>query len=192
VRLRKHLSFANVMSLAAVFIALGGSAPAATELVTLKKDTIGAKQLKKNSVRSDEVRNASLQAGDFAPGQLPRGEQGPQGPAGTARAYATVQPDASFAPGTKHPGFVDVFEPDGHPFGINCLVPEPGIDVTSPVSAVASPEWTWSGTSSSFIHAQTNVVECPEGTLEVRAYALQGNPPTVALSDRAGFTVLLP
>jgi hypothetical protein len=212
-RVRSHLTFANVMSIVAVFIALGGSAFAAHEIAKIRKNSVGAKQLKDNSVASPEVRNGSLSAGDFAPGQLPQGERGPegaqgpqgpagttgpagpQGPAGTARAYATVQANASFVPDTKHPGFTDVFEPAGAPGtvdGINCLVPEPGIDVSEPASAVASPEGTWSGTRDSFVHTQTNVIACPPGTLEVRAYELEGNPPVSQLSGRVAFTVILP
>jgi hypothetical protein len=79
------LTFANVMSVTAVFIALGGSAVAITQL---PKDSVGAKQIKAGAVRSAEVKDFSLRASDFAKDSLPagtagpKGEQGPQGPAG--------------------------------------------------------------------------------------------------------------
>lgn len=112
-RIRARLSFANVVSLIALFVALGGSSYAA---VTLVRNSVGAKQIKAGAVRSSEVKNGSLLRKDFKAGQLPAGDkgdtgaQGPQGPAGatgapgTARAFARVQVDGTletgFVPGT--------------------------------------------------------------------------------------------
>jgi len=92
-RLAKKLTFANVMSMMAVFIALGGSAVAVTQL---PQDSVGAKQIKAGAVRSAEVKDFSLQASDFAKGTLlkgDKGEKGEQGPAG--------QPGAPGTPGTS-------------------------------------------------------------------------------------------
>jgi hypothetical protein len=87
---RSHLSFANVISVIALFVALGGASYAA---VTLPKNSVGAKQIKKNgvgaseikksAVRTGEVKNGTLRAQDFAAGQLPRGPQGTPGQNGT-------------------------------------------------------------------------------------------------------------
>ncbi len=66
-RLTKKLTFANVMSVTALFIALGGSAIAVTKL---PKDSVGARQIKDGAVRSAEVKDFSLQANDFAKGTL--------------------------------------------------------------------------------------------------------------------------
>jgi hypothetical protein len=91
-RLARKLTFANVMSVTAVFIALGGTAIAVTQL---PKDSVGAKQIKAGAVRSAEVKDFSLQTNDFAKGTLlkgDKGEKGEQGPAG--------QPGAPGAPGT--------------------------------------------------------------------------------------------
>lgn len=60
--LRKRLTYANVMSSVAVFIALGGSAYAATQL---KKNSVGTKQLKKNAVVGAKVKDGSLSAVDI-------------------------------------------------------------------------------------------------------------------------------
>jgi hypothetical protein len=90
------LTFANVMSVIAVFIALGGSAVAVTQV---PKNSVGANQIKKNAVSSSKVKDFSLQAKDFAEGSLPagaagpKGEPGPQGPAGP--------PGTPGAPGTS-------------------------------------------------------------------------------------------
>lgn len=87
-RLRSHLTFANVVSLLALFVALSGGAYA----LTLPKNSVGPKQLKRNAVtpskikkgavNSSKVRDGSLLPNDFKPGQLPRGEKGEQGERG--------------------------------------------------------------------------------------------------------------
>ena len=63
---------AGVIACAALAIALGGSAFAATMLAP------------KNSVGSPQVIDGSLLKRDFKRGQLPRGAQGPQGVQGPA------------------------------------------------------------------------------------------------------------
>jgi hypothetical protein len=90
-RFRSRLTFANVVSLMALFVALSGGAYA----LTIPNNSVGAKQLKKNAVlgskikrgavASSDVRNGSLLSADFKAGQLPqgaKGDTGPQGPAG--------------------------------------------------------------------------------------------------------------
>ena len=107
--LRKHLSFANVMSVVAVFIALGGASYAAVNLPKnsvgtkqLKEKSVGTKQLKEKSVgtkqlkgkavstkklsadavTSGKVRDGSLLAIDFKEGELLSGPTGPAGVTG--------------------------------------------------------------------------------------------------------------
>jgi hypothetical protein len=67
---RPRLSYANVVATLALVLAASGGAYAAT-------------QLPKNSVGSKQVKNSSLQAKDFKPGQLPAGATGPAGPQGS-------------------------------------------------------------------------------------------------------------
>ncbi len=62
--MRRHLSFANVTSLLALFVALGGTSYAVA--------TIGTKQIKNNSVRSVDVRNGTLVSRDVKRGSLGR------------------------------------------------------------------------------------------------------------------------
>lgn len=76
---RRHLSYANVMATFAVFLALGGLSYAAT---TLPANSVGAKQLKHAAVTAVKVKTHSLLASNFAPGQLPRGPDGPPGSQG--------------------------------------------------------------------------------------------------------------
>ena len=115
----RHLSghFAkNVVAYLALFVALGGTSFAA---VSLKRNSVKGKHIAANAVTSPKVKNASLLATDFAPGQLPRGEsgatgaqgaqgalgergeQGEQGPAGqngTPDAFARVGADGTLQP----------------------------------------------------------------------------------------------
>ncbi len=60
-RVRRGLSFANVMSVVAVFLALGGSAYA----FHLGRNSVGPSQLKRNAVSSPKVRNNSLKGLDI-------------------------------------------------------------------------------------------------------------------------------
>jgi hypothetical protein len=78
--MRARLTYANVISTLALFIVLGGSAYAATQIT--------GKQIKNNTVTSADIKNRSLKAVDFKSGQLPKpgatgaGPVGPAGPQG--------------------------------------------------------------------------------------------------------------
>jgi len=101
---------AMLVALLALFVALGGSSYAA---LNLPKGSVGAKQLKQNSVTSPKVKRGSLLVSDFRASQRarlrgPRGRRGPQGlqglqgpqgvpgPAGTPNGYTQAQADALF------------------------------------------------------------------------------------------------
>ena len=98
-KLRSHLC-SNIVGYVALFVALSlGTAWAAT----LSKNSVGPKQISKNAVKepeiakdavraseildnavdTDEVSDASLLSEDFAPGELPQGEQGVPGAPGS-------------------------------------------------------------------------------------------------------------
>jgi hypothetical protein len=95
---RPRLTYANVMSTIAVFLALGGTSYA------VARNSIGSAQLKRNAVTSTKVRDHSLRAADLAPsariGQ--RGQRGPQGPG----VPVTPEPwkPLAFAPGWANYG----------------------------------------------------------------------------------------
>ena len=86
-RLKERLSFASVVSLLAVFVALGGSAYAAG---VLPVNSVGTPQLKGSSVTSGKVKDGTLKAVDFARNQLRAGPDGAAGPAGPAGPAAVV------------------------------------------------------------------------------------------------------
>jgi hypothetical protein len=81
--IRSHASFANVVSVMALFVALGGTSVAA---VTLAKNSVGSKQIKKNAVRASEIKSNAVGAseirsnavagGDVADGTLGSGDLG--------------------------------------------------------------------------------------------------------------------
>ena len=111
-KLRNRLTYANVVATLALFVALGGSSYAA---IALKRGSVKGKHLAKNAVTAPKVRNASLLSEDFAPGQLPQGEQGQKGEQGqtgdkgdkgdagepgSAIAYASVTAAGALDPGS--------------------------------------------------------------------------------------------
>jgi hypothetical protein len=57
--LRKHVTFANVMSLVAVFIALGGSA------VALRANSVGSRQIKDDAVKGRHVADGKIKGKDL-------------------------------------------------------------------------------------------------------------------------------
>src|SRR3954454_8919669 len=89
--LRSKLSFANVTSLLALFVALGGTGYAA---ITLPRNSVGSKQirtgavgsseLRKGAVRSSDVRDRSVRLRDISTSARDslRGQTGATGPAG--------------------------------------------------------------------------------------------------------------
>jgi hypothetical protein len=112
--IRGKLSFANVMSMVAVMIALGGTSYAAT----LARNSVGSPQIKfkavKNtdlgdsSVTSGKVKNGSLLAKDFALGQVPTGPRGATGATGPTGAPGAQGPIGQTGPpGTNGVNGVD-------------------------------------------------------------------------------------
>ena len=65
-RRRPTLSFANVVSVLALFVALGGSAYAATQI---PRNSVGTKQLKNRSITAAKIRNGAVTAAKL--GALP-------------------------------------------------------------------------------------------------------------------------
>jgi hypothetical protein len=83
-------NYANVMATIAMFIALGGSAYAATSLTgrDIQNNTLTGVDVRKGSLGTSDIKNGELLRRDFRAGSLPRGTRGatgatgPQGPAG--------------------------------------------------------------------------------------------------------------
>ena len=84
-KLRPRLTYANVASSLALFLAVsGGTAIAAATIGTsdIKNRAVTTPKLANGAVTGAKVKNRSLTAADFKSGSLPAGPQGPQGPAG--------------------------------------------------------------------------------------------------------------
>ena len=114
---RGPLTYANVMSTLAVFIALGGLGYAAT----LPRNSVGARELKNRAVTnakirtgavtSAKIRDRSLLAKDFRAGQLlpgPKGDPGAPGAAGAPGAKGDT--GAQGAPGPAGPSGISGYE----------------------------------------------------------------------------------
>jgi hypothetical protein len=136
---RPRLTYANVVSSIALFIALGGTGYAVTKL---PRNSVGNRQLKANAVTSGKIRRGAVQSSDLAPtarsaSRGPRGPEGPVGAAGPTGPSETIQ--------VKHPEAV--------------LIPvEAGGTVT--LAAVAMPAGSW------LFNAQTRIVYAGTGTSE--------------------------
>lgn len=112
-KLRSRMTYANVVATIALFVALGGSSYAALKVTgrNVPKDALTGADIKNltgrdvinnsltgadvKNLTSADVTNGKLLAEDFAPGQLPKGETGATGPAGSALAYAHINADGT-------------------------------------------------------------------------------------------------
>ncbi len=83
-----RLSFA--LSATALIVAVLGTTPLgrAAANLAVPRGSVGTAELRDGAVTAAKVRDASLLARDFGPGQLPRGAQGPPGPAATIEGVA--------------------------------------------------------------------------------------------------------
>jgi hypothetical protein len=131
-KLRSRMTYANVVATIALFVALGGSSYAALKVTgrNVPKDALTGADIKNltgrdvinnsltgadvKNLTSADVTNGKLLAEDFAPGQLPKGETGATGPAGSALAYAHINAD----------GTVDQAIPRPMPMSIRVTAPQ--------------------------------------------------------------------
>ena len=67
-RLRPRVTFANVVSLLALFVALGGSSYAALRVTSrdIRNNTVRSEDLRNNHVRGRDIRNSTIRGGDVA------------------------------------------------------------------------------------------------------------------------------
>ncbi len=142
---------AMVVACLALLVALGGTGYA---ISNPPPDSVGPLQLRDNAVTntkiangavtSEKVRNRSLLAIDFLPGQLPRGKPGPAGavgppgPAGPAGAAGPAGPAGVISSVTVRTGSVTITDPtkeDGkfqtRSVSVNCDSGEKAISATT-------------------------------------------------------------
>jgi hypothetical protein len=92
-RLRVHLSYANVTATVALFIALGGTSYAVSQL---PRNSVGPSQIRSGAVRSEEIKDGVVRSRDIANRSISlrdvsvgtrralRGHMGPPGPQGAS------------------------------------------------------------------------------------------------------------
>jgi hypothetical protein len=95
--LRPSLTFANVVSCLALFVALGGSAYAATQL---KKNSVGSKQLKSNAVTTAKIKDGAITGSKVQLSTLGTV------PSATTATRATTAGNADTLGGTPSSGFL--------------------------------------------------------------------------------------
>ena len=82
IRIRRHLTYANVVSTLCLFVLLGGSAYAAAKITgrNVKNGSLTGRDVKNNSLTGKDVKR--LGPADFKAGALPEGPRGPAGATG--------------------------------------------------------------------------------------------------------------
>jgi hypothetical protein len=100
--MRRHITFANVMSLFAAFVALGGTGYAVTQLPA---GSVGTKQLKKSAVTSAKIGTGQVKAADLGAGVVTSGKLAAGAVGAAAIADGTVA-SADIADGTIATGDV--------------------------------------------------------------------------------------
>jgi hypothetical protein len=144
----QNLSYANIVATLALVLAVTGGAYAAT-------------QLPKNSVGSKQVKDSSLKAKDFKPGQLPAGATGPQGPAG---AKGAAGPTGPAGPSVVVTGGMTVGQ---RVFTDGC--PNAGFESTTPLT-VDVPTVIWADTRVSYSPLGSGLDQTHTGSVVVRIY----------------------
>ena len=117
-------TYANVVATLALFIALGGSAIAAS---TLGKNSVGPKQLKKNAVTTPKVKNKAITGAKIKPGTITGTQVNAStlGPVPVANLANSIAPPEAWHPASLENGWAN---PDALPVSaeIGRLLQGPG------------------------------------------------------------------
>lgn len=209
-RLHAHMTFANVASGLALFVALAtGGAYAAGNLIgsgDIAKDAIKSKHIGKGQVKSSDLADDAVtqgDRGDTGP-QGAQGIEGIQGPAGSARAWGSVG-----SSGNIDPAFGVAGDADNPEAGVYCITLAPTIDLDSVVVLTGADidrnatdaagankslsEWSSDRTSS----------PCPTTQVTIRTFVYDGDgidntePPTnptgdIMVVENEAFTFMVP
>lgn len=156
-RIRRHLTFANVVSCVALFAALGGASYAA---IQLPKNSVGAKQIKPNAINASKVKDGTLGIAEFNASQRsqlqgPAGQPGPRGPQGQPGPLLQTLPSGKTQTGAY--GFASTRAEAGNPF-------TPGVEVSYPIPLSFTPAFEIVGSG------QLPTANCP-GSVEKPAAA---------------------
>ena len=180
---------ATVISLVALFVALGGTGYAA---LAIPRNSVGSAQVINHSLRTTDLSRTAVDAlkGSHGP-EGPAGSQGPEGPegprgaagaAGTARAYAEVDNTTPSLVTARTKNITAVTRVDD---GVYCLTPATGIDPRAVAPATAQ-EFELSDTDG-FVMVVGSGSDCPAGQFEVETDDLDGEP-----TNDVAFDLLVP
>jgi hypothetical protein len=147
--LRSRLTFANVVALLALFVALGGTSVAA---VTLANNSVKSKHIARGNVKRSDIGNnavnsakvaaGSLTSSDFAAGQIPAGPAGPAGAKGETGDVGPQGPAGSVAMLARMNAIPDTFVDDttfGSPTGTSTAsTSEDSVSMVSPDVALTA------------------------------------------------------
>ena len=156
--MRKHLSYANVVSTLALFLVLGGTAVAAKVIITkpsqLGKNVVTNKKVKKGTLSSNRLSAKARAAlkGATGPAGFP-GAPGAPGAPGTAKAYGSVDTDGT---PSRTRGVNSVIESAGFA-ALYC------VDTTAPVENVVATAQGGTGTVTAVVNYGTQQ-DCPATT----------------------------
>jgi hypothetical protein len=180
---------ALVISLVALFVALGGTGYAA---FAIPRNSVGSAQIINHSVRTADLSRKTVTALEGSRGPEgpagaqgpagPQGDKGPAGAAGTARAYAAVDNTTPSFVTARTKNFTAVTRVDD---GIYCLTPATGIDPRA-VATVAAEEFGLSSTDG-FVMVVGSGSDCSAGQFEVETDDLDGDP-----TNDIAFNLLVP
>lgn len=212
--LREQLTYANVMSSIALFMAVSGVAWAAT---SLPKNSVGTPQLKKNAVTTTKIKNGQVLSVDakdntFTGIDINEGTLGKVPTAANALKLGGAEP-AQYSIGRAY-GYINeegtveaarsrnIAGVNRLSLGVYCVTLAPGIDLST-VAPIATLDKQDSATSipppstsqdQGIIEWDSVPEDCPAGTLEFDSIkqgfasgSLVGN-----IRDDQSFTVLIP
>jgi hypothetical protein len=184
---------ALVISVIALFVALGGTTYAAT---SLPKNSVGTKQLKAGAVTKSKISNntlIALKGNQGPPGpkgstgqQGVKGDTGSQGVPGTARAYAVVTPVGAIL--VSH----NVVSVTSLGSGMYCVELASSIPHASTI-AVVSPDYAQDGTTNTeFAHVEFSG-PCGTNGMFVRTFQVtQGTASLQVAFANEGFSIAVP
>jgi hypothetical protein len=189
---RRRPSPATVISLIALFVALGGTSYAAFKI---PKNSVGSPQVINGSLQKADLSKKTVAALKGNPGaQGPQGPEGPQGSrgaagaagpagaAGTARAYAEVDSTTPSLVTARTKNISAVTRPAT---GTYCLTPAAGVDPRT-VATAATVDFALS-TEDGFVQVTGTGVDCPAGQFEVQTDDIDGD-----LADTISFHLIVP
>jgi hypothetical protein len=163
---------ATVISLVALFVALGGTGYAA---FAVPRNSVGSAQVVNHSLRTADLSRKAVAA--LKGGRGPEGPSGPQGPAGatgaagTARAYAEVDDSTPSLVAARTKNFTAVTRTDD---GVYCLTPAAGIDPRAVATSTAE-DFGLSDTDG-LVMVVGSGSDCSAGQFEVETDDLDGDP----------------